>query len=128
MAKFEAKKLDLDLELTLLSGDVVSLSPKMEVNATKTIEIIEQWQTFEREEEDRKKEEEKNKKEGKAIKKTSLSAFEIVAIELEMIYPKDRKWWMDNFTIPLLAEIMTYIAETMGGLKKKEKSSKSSSN
>ncbi len=127
MAKFKAEKLDLDLELTTLDGDVESMSPKTKVNTTKTLEIIEQWRIMEIEQEEVKKEEAKAKKEKKEYKGKRLkNPFEIIAIELEMLYPKSAKWFMDNFDVPTLGKIMTHVAETMGGLKKKETNSKSS--
>ncbi len=129
MAKFKAEKLDLDLELTTLDGDVVSMSPKTKVNTTKTLQIIEQWGAMEEEQEAERREEEKAKKEGKEYKaKKRKNPFEIIAIELEMLYSKDAKWFMDNFDVPTLGKIMTHVAETMGGLKKKETNSESSSN
>ncbi len=129
MAKFKAEKLDLDLELTTLDGDVESMSPKTKVNTTKTLQIIEQWGIMEKEQADEKRKEEEAKKKNVEYEgKKRKSPFEIIAIELEMIYPKDAKWFMDNFDVPTLGKIMTHVAETMGGFKKKETSSKSSSN
>ena len=130
MAKFESEKLDLDLELTTIDGDVEPLAPKIKINTTKTLELIEQWGVMEKEQAIEKKKEEKAEKEGKEYKPTGKrkNPFEIIAIELEMIYPKPAQWWMDNFDIVTLGKIMTHVAETMGGVKKKEKSSKSSSN
>ena len=129
MAKFESEKLDLDLELTTIDGDVEPLAPKIKINTTKTLELIEQWGVMEKEQAIEKKKEEKAEKEGKEYKsKTRKNPFKTIAIELAMIYPKDEKWWMDNFDIVTLGKIMTHVAETMGGVKKKEKSSKSSSN
>ena len=112
MARFEAKALDLNIEYKTLSGEEGELSPKIVVNTTKTIQIIEQWRVMEKDEAE--------KKEGR------MNPLEVTCIELEMIYPKPKKWWMDNFDLPTLGEIMTHVAETMGGIKKKEKSSKSS--
>jgi len=130
MAKFETEKLDLDLELTTIDGDVEPLAPKIKINTTKTLELIEQWGAMEKEQAIEKKKEEKAEKEGKEYKPTGKrkNPFEIIAIELEMIYPKPAQWWMDNFDIVTLGKIMTHVAETMGGVKKKEKNSKSSSN
>lgn len=128
MAKFETEKLDLDLELTTIDGDVESLSPKIKINTTKTLELVEQWGVMEKEQAIEKRKEEIAEKEGKEYKsKIRKNPFETIAIELAMIYPKDEKWWMDNFDIVTLGKIMTHVAETMGGIKKKEKSSKSSS-
>ena len=129
MAKIETEKLDLDLELTTIDGNVVPLSPKVKINTTNTLRLIDQWQEMERVQEIEKRKEEKAIKEGKEYKPTGKrkNPFEIIAIELEMIYPKDLNWWMDNFDIVTLGKVMTYVAETMGGVKKKEKSSKSSS-
>ena len=129
MAKIETEKLDLDLELTTIDNDVVPLSPKVKINTTKTLELIDQWQAMEKEQEIEKRKEEKATKEGKVYEiKNQKNPFEIIAIELEMIYPKSAEWFMDNFDVATLGKIMTYVAETMGGIKKKGKSSKSSSN
>ena len=117
MAKFEAEKLDLDLDLKTLSGEKVDLSPKIIINASKTVEIMQQWQDLEAENKP-------DKKDKKDEREKKISPFELVATELEMIYPKPKKWWMDNFDIPTLGKIMTHIAETIGGVKKKEPSSK----
>jgi len=129
MAKIETEKLDLDLELTTIDGNVVPLSPKVKINTTKTLELIDQWQEMEKVQAVEKKKEEKAEKEGKEYKsKNRKNPFEIIAIELEMIYPESAEWFMDNFDIVTLGKIMTYVAETMGGIKKKETNSKSSSN
>ena len=46
--KFVAQKLDLDLELTLLSGEEVALSPKMVINTDNILKIVREWDGLEK--------------------------------------------------------------------------------
>lgn len=103
MAEFKAEKIDLDLDLTLLSGEVLKLSPKFEVTTSKVIEILNVWNRIEKENKENKK-----------------VAFDIIAEELSCVYDKPEQWWKDNFDPATLQQILIHVAETVGGLKKKE--------
>ena len=47
MVQFKAKAIDLDLELTLLNGEEIKLSPKIPINTKNIITIIKNWRTLE---------------------------------------------------------------------------------
>ena len=103
--KFEAKKVDLELELTTLSGENITLNPKKLVTAEETISLLEKWTVLE----------------DKA--KTNVQKVKLVANELAVVYPKDADWFMSNFNIGVLVEILDYVATTVGGIRKNAESS-----
>jgi len=107
--EFKAEFLDLDLKLITLEKEEVEIIPKSIMNTTNTIKIIDQWTKLEKKNDEIKDKEKK------------INPFDLIAIELEFIYPKTKKWFLDNFDPRVLGEIMTYVARTLGGLKKKEK-------
>lgn len=98
--KFEAERIDLDLELTTLDNDSVTLTPKIKLNGANIQSIISQWANMEEE-----------KKE----------PFALIAKELSMVYPKDSKWWLDNFDPGTLQEIIVHVGATIASVKKKER-------
>ena len=103
--KYVAKKLDLDLELITLSGEVANLSPKIKINGTNCIKLANEWKLLE--------ETNLEKTENK------LTGMELVAIELTTIYPKPKEWWTDNFDPITIREIVAYVSGTMVGVQKK---------
>ncbi len=103
--KFETKKMDLELDLTTLSGENVLLEPKKLITAEETISILEKWTTLE----------------GKVT--TNVGRVKLVAAELSVVYHKDESWFMSNFDISTLNEILNYVAETLGGIRKNAESS-----
>lgn len=107
MAKFIAEKPDLVLELITLEGEEITIEPAEVVSGSVALSITEKWRKLEKEE---KEQEDKSK-----------SALEILAIELSYIYPKDAKWFLDNIDFGTLNEILIYVAQTIGGIKKKSK-------
>jgi len=109
MAKFQAAKPDLDLELTTLTGEKIVLKPKKVVSGQVAIEITQFWVKVEKEQKE-KKEDEKG-----------LAIMEIIAKELSHIYPKEANWFLDNFDVNTLNDILMFVAEAIGGLKKGEK-------
>lgn len=110
MAKFVAEKPDLVLELITLEGEEVTLEPTEIMSGTVALDVTEKWRKLEKEEKDQGDE--------------SKSALEILAIELSYIYSKDAKWFLDNIDFGTLNEILIYVAQTIGGIKKKLKKSK----
>ena len=110
MEKFQAEKPDLTLELTTLSGEELELNPIKPVSGKVAIEITNKWSVLEK----------------KQKEDDTMSALDMVAIELSYIYPKDKNWFLENFDFGTLNKILTYVAETIGGLKKKSKKSKQS--
>ena len=103
--KFEAKKIDLDLELTTLNGETITLTPKKLVTATETVSLLKVWMELE----------------NKA--KTSIDKVNLAALELAVMYPKDYDWFMDNFDIGTLTEVLNHVASAIGGIRKNVKSS-----
>lgn len=101
MNEFAAKKLDLDLNLTLLDGTELTLEPKNLLTVDESMRIMNAWT-----------EDEKSKVEG-------LDKVNLLAEELAVVYPKDSKWWSANFDIETLSAIVVFVAETIGGVRKK---------
>ncbi len=106
--EFKAQKLDLDLDLTTLSGDKVYLKPKIIMNGTNCMNVMKEWTLLE----------DKYKQENNIYAKPGL-LFE----ELSVIYNKPKEWWPENLPLGLINEILGYVAETMGSLRKKPVSS-----
>ena len=103
MAKFTVRGLDLDLELTLMDGTIVTLSPVIKTDTQSIIDTIRKWTDLEG---------------NSALKE---NPFEKVATELSMVYDKDREWFLSNLDPYSLNEIMVHVARVMGGAKKNEK-------
>ena len=108
MEKFQAKNPDLILELTTLGGEELTLKPTLILNAENVIKIINRWTILD------------NKQ--KEIEKPN--PIDLMSEQLGFIYPKDKAWFLENFDINTLNEIMTHVVETLGGLKKNTKNSK----
>lgn len=109
MAKFQAEKPDLDLDLVTLSGEQILVKPKKIVNGQTAIEITNHWIKLEKEQ---KKKRETNEE--------GLAVMEVIAKELAYIYDKEANWFLNNFDVATLNEILMYVAETLGGIKKKQ--------
>lgn len=99
--KFQAEKPDLTLELITLSGEEVNFEPAVPVSAREAVRITNKWKEIEQKQ-----------------KKTKSSAIELLATELAFIYPKSKEWFLDNFDFGVLNEILIYVAQTIGGIKK----------
>jgi len=110
MEKFVAEKPDLTLELTTLEGEEITLEPVEIMSGKAALEITDQWSKLEKEN--------KENKENEKYK----SPFEILALELSHVYPKNAEWFLDNFDLGVLNKILIYVAQTIGGLKKKSNS------
>jgi len=110
MEKFQAEKPDLTLELTTLSGEELILDPIKQMSGKTALEITNKWTILEK----------------KQKEDDSMSALDMVAIELSYIYSKDKDWFLENFDFGTLNDILTYVAQTIGGLKKKSKKQKQS--
>ena len=114
MEKFQAEKPDLTLELTTLSGEEIIMDPIKPVSGKVALDITNKWTQLEK----------KQKQDALEKKDNALSSLELVAIELSYIYSKDKDWFLDNFDFGTLNRILTYVAQTIGGIKKKSKNSK----
>ena len=102
MAKFVAETPDLTLELTTLTGEEVILTPKEILSGSRAKEIM-------------KKRTELEEKQGK----DKIGPIELLSKELEYVYDKPYTWWEKNFNVSVIQEIMTFVAKTVGGAKKK---------
>lgn len=103
--KFEAKKVDLELELITLKGETISLMPKKLVTAEETVKILDSWTSLE----------------SKAT--TNVQRVRLVAAELAILYPKDKEWFLEHFDISTLNDILNFAAGAIGGIRKNEESS-----
>lgn len=105
--KFIAKKIDIDLELTTLSGEVVELKPKFQISGKSCIKIAREFSLLE--------------KNNNALDKnddTKKTGLEINAIELSMIYPKEKDWFVNNFDPQTIVDILVYVTDTIAGVQK----------
>lgn len=103
--KFEAKKIDLELELVTLDGETLTLTPKKLVTATETVVILEQWTKLE------------------SAAKTNVQRVKLAASELSILYPREADWFMNNFDMGTLNEVLNYVAGAIGGIRKNVESS-----
>jgi len=123
MAKFVAKATQIDLELTTLNGEEIKLSvSKIILSAKSVSDIVKQWGTIE----DRNDKLKENKEKSEKQKGEEKDPFEIMAIELAMLYDKPKEWWLESFDTASLNDIMKHVAEELAGVKKSSKSSKQS--
>ena len=104
MAKFTTKKLDLELQLTTVDGQEVTISPKegLKFNATNISQIVNSWAKLE-----------EVKEKGQTM--------ELLAKQLSYVYDEDSEWWMDNFRPDTIQEVLIYVAQTLSGFKKNDK-------
>jgi len=103
--KFEAKKIDLTLELTTLSGEEITLTPRKLVTAEETVNILRSWTAAE-----------KNAK-------TNVDRVELLAKELSILYPKEKEWFLSNFDMTTLSDMLNFVASSIGGIRKNAESS-----
>ncbi len=121
-AKFSAKKIDLELELTTLNGDEVTLDIEGVATTTKCISIIEQWGKIENDHNDLLKKNEELKEEGKPqLKEKATSSYELLALQLSLVYPKQKEWFLDNFEPQALLDIVNHVVDSIKTAKKKSK-------
>ncbi len=98
--EFKAEVPDLTLELTTLEGEQVVLDPSKPVNGKVAREIM---STFtEMKEEDAEK-----------------MAVDIIVDQLAYIYPRTAEWFLENFDLSTLGQILKHVATTIGNIKKK---------
>ena len=120
--KFTATKIDLELELTTLKGDEVLLDIDGDVTTTKCIDIIDQWGKLENDHNELLKKNEKLKEDGKEELKVELmSPYEILAVQLSLVYPKPKEWFLDNFEPQVLLDIVNHVVDSIKTAKKKSK-------
>ena len=121
-AKFSAKKIDLELELTTLTGEEVTLDIEGVATTTKCISIIEQWGKIEEDHNDLLKKNQELKEDGKEpSKEKAKSSYELLALQLSLIYPKPQKWFLDNFEPQVLLDLVNHVVDSIKTAKKKLK-------
>lgn len=104
--RFAAKKIDLMVDVVTLDGEELQLHSQKALSANYTKEIMAHWTALET-----------NIKEGEDIDRVNL-----LARELAFVYDQDEEWFMSNFDFGTLQDILSYVAECIGGLAKKEAS------
>jgi len=127
MAKsFVAKATEIDLELTTLNGEQAELGVKSNIilSAQGVTNMVKEWTMLENKNDEMK--EANKKKKVEETKEKEFSPFEIMGVELSMLYDKPKEWWTESFDPNSLNDIMQHVAETLAGVKKSLKSSKSS--
>lgn len=104
--EFKAKEVDMDLQLTTLSGESLLLTPERKMSTEEALRIMRLW----------------TKKEAEELK-DSFDKINLLAFELSTVYDKEPEWWVQNFDIVTLSQIVVFVAEAIGGIEKKEQSS-----
>jgi len=99
--KFEAQKIDIDLELTTLSGEEITLKPNVVMSTEGTYNIMKAWTKMEADTEE-------------GVEKIIL-----LSKELAFLYPKDAKWFRDNFDFVTLGTILEFVAKAISNIQKK---------
>lgn len=109
MPKFTAKKIDLDLELTTLSGEVVELSGPV-LSGAQAGAIYEKMDNEDNEFNKRPQEE-----------RTPFAVARLYAEQLTQLYDmSDASWWLENLDAGTITEIKVFVGATLLGVKKKE--------
>ncbi len=102
--KFQAKKLDLDLELTTLSGEEMTIKGPSAITAEKASVVLG-----------------KIIKEDESLKgKNAEQMLKIVVKSVVGIYGKDDVFWANNFDPSTLIEIRQWFVQTLTTVKKKD--------
>ena len=101
--EFKAIVPDLTLELTTLTGEQLILDPPKPVNGKVAKEIMSKF--VETKEDDAEE-----------------MAVDIIVNQLAYIYPKPAEWFLENFDLSTLGQILKHVAETIGNIKKKSTS------
>lgn len=109
--KFKAKKIDLDLELTTLTGEVAEL--KGPIFSGREAGELANTMNNGGMEFDKLPEE----------KRTPIEAGLMFGAQLAWVYPeKAPDWWVDNLDITTIKEVRNHVIATLLGVKKKETS------
>lgn len=111
MKAFAAKHLDLSIEITpLASGkngevnETIALAPKMSiVRASDVKKIMAEFKAIE----------------SNADLTNPDEAFDVVAKELALIYPRTADWFMDNVDVATQQEIIRWLAGELRGTAKR---------
>jgi len=111
--KFVAKKLDLTLELTLLSGETVTIEPAINVSSAVQAEnILAELTRLE-----------KNVGKSALLKEGEISATQCIDAQLNIIYGEQgagKDFWSSNLDAETLRQCIQYVCNTIAGLKKSE--------
>lgn len=102
MAKFQAKKTDLTIEIVTLGGEEASLDAKISNSTKSMLDIYEQWADIE-----------------KKLDELKKPPHEAMAIQMAMVYDKPKEWWLENLDPVTLQEIVMHVVSTIAGSKKK---------
>lgn len=116
--EFKAKKVDIVWQYETLDGEEGELKPKVNLSADSIKNVMLQWKKIEADHAaamEVAKEKEKNDEE-----ENDLTAFDKISKMLAVIYDKELKWFVLNFDAATLMEVLTYISETLGNVKKSE--------
>lgn len=107
--KFEAKKLDLALELITLEGKEVELDCKEIVTGEKAAEIMDSIATMDKE-----------FNLAKDIDKRSSAMIALLGKQLSSIYDNDPSWWGQNLDPGSIVEIKNHVVSSLMKVRKKE--------
>lgn len=115
--KFEAQKLDLDIEATGLDGKERVISPPIEqVFSAKHIEfLMAQFDKVDKELQALVDKTPEKDEEDLRLKITST----FLLAKLDMIYPGEREYFIENFDPTTIREIVVYVVAQLTGYQKK---------
>ena len=107
--RYESKKIDLTLELVTLSGEELIVKGPTNISAKYAGAMMKKWAAYENKDEDNKD----------SPADEVIKIADTIAIELSFIYTDTKpEWFLDNFDMGTLNDILRWVAEELTGLKK----------
>ena len=104
--EFVAKKIDLDLELTVLSGEKHSFEVRVHTDLKSLLTLVKKW--------------DKINEVNNELEEDKLTPFELHCDRLVELYGETRDWWLTNCDAATINDITRHVAQTIGGVKKSE--------
>ena len=103
--KFTAQGIDLDLELELLSKEIVKIDGPKRINTEQATKILKKIEDVDK---------------TIALKPSAISVLDEVVKFLIDVYGQDKAFWTGNFEPPLLMSIRKWFINQLAGVKKKD--------
>jgi len=120
--QFKSKKIDLTLELTTLAGEECVIKGPTNISAKYAGAMMKKWAAYENKD-DNKKDSSANKNKNNTDDDTPVDEVikiaETIATELSFVYTDtEPEWFLSNFDMGTLNDILKWVAEELTGLKK----------
>ena len=109
--EFVVKKIDLDLDLTLLDGTVHKFEPRVPTDLRSLLAMVKRWDKV------NEVNDAKGTKDEKEVNE-KVTPFELFADRFVELYGQTADWWLDNCNAETMTSIAKYVNRTIGGVKK----------